>query len=236
MIRINLLDDVKLTHSHGAMGGIKSLSISGKQIVNIVVKIGFIIIPSLAIFGWNHIEKTSKAEVLSVLKIREQEILTKIQKEHQKYDEIKKLQQETLKLDRTIASLSHAAKKRTVTLQALNFLYHIVPDQTWLTEVELQKDNKIIFGGEAKPSDINVFAANLNEKKEVYKNVAISLNEDLENTKTDYTKFKIFAELVLDKDEILSNLENATKSDEKKVEQTESTTVPRLTVISKNKK
>ena len=104
------------------MEGIKSISISGKQVVNLVVKIGFIILPSLAILGWNHIEKTSKAEVLSVLKIREQGILTKIQKQHKKYDEIKKLQQETLKLDRTIASLSQAAKKRTVTLQALNFL------------------------------------------------------------------------------------------------------------------
>ena len=75
------------------------------------------------------------------------------------------------------------------------------------------------------------------KKRKFIKYVEISLNEDLENTKTDYTKFKIFAELVLDKDEHLSNLEqNTTKSDKKKAEQTETTTVPRLTVISTNKK
>ncbi len=212
MIRINLLDDIKVAHSHSGVGGIKPISIDGKQVVNFIVKIGFVLLPSLAILGWNYTEKTAKEKVLNVLKVREQEVVSKIEQEQQKYNEIKKLQQETLKLDRTIETLSEAARKRTTTLKALNLLHQIVPDQTWLTEVELQKGNKIIFTGEAKPSDINIFKTNLNEKKAIYRDVNISPNEDLKNTKTDYTKFKISAELVLDQDreESLNNIENNT--------------------------
>ena len=229
MIRINLLDDIKL-HTTDAIG--KSISInltpiSGKQIANLIIKLGFVLLPSLAIFGWNHTEKTSKEKVLSVLKVREQEILTQIQQKHQKYNEIKELQQETLNLDRVIESLSQTAKKRTITLEALNFLHHIVPEQTWLTEVKFSQDNKIIFTGEAKPSDINIFAANIDQKKEVYKNVNILPNEDLENTKTDYTKFKISAELALDQnqEENLDNLEkDMANSGEEKAAQDENVT------------
>ena len=238
MIRINLLDDIKVSHSHSAIEGFKAITIDGRQIVRLIIKLSFILLPSLAIFGWNHIEKTSTEKALSTLKVREQEVLSQIQKENQKYNEIKSLQQETLKLDRTIESLSQTAKKRTAALEALNLLHHIVPDQAWLTEVELSKDNIITFIGEAKPLDINVFAANLNEKKEVYKNVNIVPNETLENTKTDYTKFKISAELALDQnqEETLNNLEkNTKKSDEKTTDQTEGTTSQKTTTSTDRK-
>ena len=233
MIRINLLDDIKVTHTHSAIEGIKAISIDGKQLANFIVKIGFILLPSLAIYGWNYTEKTSKEVILNALKVREKEVVSKIEQEHQKYNEIKKLQQEALKLDKTIESLSQTARKRTIILEALNLLHDIVPDQAWLTEVELHKDNKIIFMGEAKPSAINVFAANLETKKEVYENVNISPDENLENPRTDYAKFKISAELVLDQDqaeesEVLENQktpespQDNTKEDEKAAAQTKS--------------
>ena len=244
MIRINLLDDIKVSHSHGATkginvtGGFKPISIDGRQAANLIIKVTFILLPSIAVFTWYHIERTSKEEFLSTIKTREQEILAQIQKENQKYNEIKNLQKEILKLDRTIESLSQAAKNRTTTLQALNFLHHIVPKQTWLTGLEVSKDNTITFTGEAKPSDINIFAANLGEKKEIYRDINIIPNEDPENTKTDYTKFQISAKLVLDQDqeETPDNLEeNTLKSEEETKAQMENTKSQEVTTSTDKK-
>ena len=239
MIRINLLDDIKVSQGHGdAIEGFKTISIDGKQIVNLIIKLGLILLPSIAIFAWQHIERSSKEEALGTLKTREEEVLSQIQKENQKYNEIKTLKKEILKLDRTIESLSQAAKNRTTTLKALSLLHHIVPKQTWLTEVEVSKDNTITFKGEAQPSDINIFAANLTEKREVYRDVNIVPNENIENTATDYTKFQISAKLALGQDleENLNNLEENTKKSAEETKTQLENTKSQETTTSTNKK
>lgn len=221
MIRINLLDDIKVVENIGSYEGVQSTPMDVRQTVSLIIKIIFILLPSLSIFGWNSIEKSSKEQVLNALKTQEQEILTQLTQQNQQYEEIKELQKEKLELDQVVASLSQAATKRGITLKSLDILHSIVPDQAWLTQVEVFKNNKVVFTGEAKPSNINAFIDNLNQQSKLYRNVNLIPNtnqsEDKSNSnEDDYVNFEISAELVIDQGKDLENPKenNTTNQDE----------------------
>ena len=221
MIRINLLDDIKVVGNVESYESVQSTQMDVKQAISLIIKIVFILLPSLSIFGWISIEKSSKEQVLNGLKTQEQEILAQLTQQNQQYEKIKDLQKEKLELDQVVASLSQAAIKRTVTLKSLDILHSIVPDQAWLTRVEVLKDNKVVFAGEAKPSNISVFIDNLNQQPELYRNVNLIPSANLQsngksnNNEDDYVNFEISAELVIDQEDNLENPREDTASQNK---------------------
>ena len=213
MIRINLLDDIKIIEEFESFQSVPSTPMDLKQTVSLIIKFIFMLLPSLAVFQWNAIEKSSKQQTLDALKIQEQEILTQLAQQNQQYDKIKDLQKGKLELDQVIVSLSQAALKRTFVIESLEALHSVLPDQAWLTQIEVSKDNTIVFTGEAKPSAINVFVNNLDQQPKIYKNVNVVSSTNFQSSnENDYINFKISAELAIDQ-EIKTSEENTIDQD-----------------------
>ena len=196
MIRVNLLDDIKIAMKPDEQSLSDNLekkySITKGQFINAIIKVCLILLLPLAMYGWNLTEKLSQNRLFESLEAQKQEVLDKISKQKVQYDAIKALQEEKLKLDSLVEHLSQIINQRILNIESLDVLHSLVPDRTWLTNIEFVEDNKVNFIGESEPLDVQVFVNNLNEKNNYYKNAKIS---QVDSTTDGYQEFHISSEL-----------------------------------------
>ncbi len=195
MIFVNLLNDIKTADTDiQSFQGIQEVSspVDIKELTKIILKMSFILMPSLAIFGWTVIEKQSQEAILNELKSQEQEVMNKLETQKQSRDEINNLKKEKLKLDNLIASLSQVTSQRIKTLEALNTLHFVVPDNAWLTEVSIDsKNGEVTFTGESIPNEINIFESNLKKQSRYFKDIQVLDLSSQSSYSDPYRKFQI---------------------------------------------